>query len=65
MTLLDMLNAHGRLELSLVKIEEGKAEVKLERGGDVRVVQVEDVRFQSGGAVTLFHTTTPLKVVVG
>jgi len=57
-TLLDLLKENGRIELSLLNLGEGDKDVglvRVHRGGEETVVTVEDVRFATGGAITLVH----------
>ena len=56
MTLLELLKKNGRLELSLKYTGDGdKVAVNVSRGGELSVMIFEDVRFATGGALTLAH----------
>lgn len=57
MTLLDMLKRHGRLEISLLGTVGNRASAALSRGGLEMEVELEDVVFATGGALTLVHST--------
>jgi hypothetical protein len=51
-----MLKANGRLEINLVTSAGDRARVRVSRGGEERLVDLEDVRFATGGALTLVHS---------
>ena len=55
MTLLETLSAQGRLEMKLVADDGDQAVVSIERGGVRQELVVEDVKFNTGGALTMVH----------
>lgn len=53
MTLLELVRAHGRVDLSVVDEKEGKVRLLVQRGGSFMEMLAQDVTFAVGGGCTI------------